>query len=76
MFQYGEFVEAHAKVAAQGFFLRIAGVQYLQAFAGEAQAELHGAGVLLGATGAAGGRVGADGDQGDDVQVSHAAIST
>ncbi|MNF18927.1 hypothetical protein D3C80_2233250 [compost metagenome] len=51
-------------------------MQYLQAFAGEAQAQLHGAGILLGAAGAAGGRVGADGDQGDDVQVSHAAIST
>ncbi|MNF09814.1 hypothetical protein D3C80_2105750 [compost metagenome] len=46
-------------------------MQHLQALAGQAQAEFDRAGVLFGAAGAAGGRVGADGDQGDDIQVSH-----
>ena len=46
-------------------------MQQLQAFAGEPQAELDGAGILLGAAGTARGRMGAYRDQGNDVQVSH-----
>jgi electron transfer flavoprotein alpha/beta subunit len=63
----------HAQISAQCFFVRVAGVQHLQLVAGQVQAQFNRARVLFGAARTPGRRVGADRDQGNDVEISHGA---
>lgn len=58
--------QPHAQIRTQGLFTRVTGMNHLQVIPSQLQAKFHGAGILLGAAGAAGAGVGTDRDQADD----------
>ncbi|MEJ2415583.1 MAG: hypothetical protein P8Y45_01355 [Exilibacterium sp.] len=68
LFQHGHGFQPHAQVLAQRRLAGVAGVNQGEGIAGQSQAQLHCAGVLIGAARAAGNRVLADADQYGDVE--------